>query len=1162
MTDPVFLIKENPLLPAEDFASLRKEGIKYIEQTGSYHWTDYNTSDPGITMLEAVCYAITDLAYRTGFDVKDLLTPEHIKEDPWKQIFYTARQILHNKPLTITDYRKLLIDIKGVRNAWIEPSKNYEVPVWVDYNYSRLDPRHDCACKEEEPVECKGKLGLRPVKKENVLEDKKEFLKQLQAEIDSTNEKIKEAKENKDKSKNLKALQRNVESLKKLKTKIENEISEIQNDAKRIIESKIVEFEGLYNVMIEYEEDVLEEKQRDDVRASVYKKLLRNRNLCEDFLSVNAVEYEDFGLGTTISIAEYADPDVILSKIFFIVFKYFTPSVPFYTIHQMMENGFSIDEIFEGPALDHGFINSEDIEKTELFRDIRLSDILSEISDIDGVKAITYFHLPFTDFNKPGSGSNYFLTWLQHLKDERKIARIRPDLSRVIFCKEREVITYNTNSPTDRRPNRMLHLFRNLKALERKYKLELPDTELDLPVPSGSNMELEDYYPVTYSLPMCYGVSERAGLPAEADEKRQVQALQLKGYLLFFEQLLADYLVQLNHLRDIFTFDDTVKHTYFTNVLTGVDDLRSLLIDYADHGDDECAWKDILKDFTNVLHQLVETPKLFYERRNIFLDHMLARFSEDLTEYEDLSRWLTPDSINERLVKDKIRILKDGEYYKISSRRGAGYDYSQRKIWDTPNVSGAERRLSRLLGFANADRKILSTKYVIIEPADEHQHHHHDHHKKKKNIIKLVDPDDGKTALLTSVKVKDGCCTGQLVEEILEHADDRRFFVFRDGDKPKNRNYEESAGPFSFALYDDTDKEKAVLLAWSEEFEKIEDRNGAYRKLRKLMEKINDNEGLYLVEHLLLRPRIDETHNERDHEMKVKFPDICLDACDLGIGLDDGTEPPLYRKRIYRIPPEKCFDNMPWVLEYIRIEDGRSILFQRTFPDNQAPVDLKFRRYESLAKRIRDLQQFGSEKINYKIVSNEKVQASQLKYKFIIYGSKGEELAHSPYIFDQKKDHLVVNPVDIDEEIEKLTRYFGYELDFYCEANPCDNNEDPFSFRTTAIFPCWPKRFRDHSFRNLVEKTIQKEFPAHIHTRVVWIGLQEMRQFEHVYEEWLKEMTTDLPQIRVVNSMVHLLDTIKPCGCCEDECDHHYSHEHQDEHDDEHRWINKPGSNY
>ena len=30
-------------------------------------WTDYNYHDPGITLLEQICYAITDLGYKSNF---------------------------------------------------------------------------------------------------------------------------------------------------------------------------------------------------------------------------------------------------------------------------------------------------------------------------------------------------------------------------------------------------------------------------------------------------------------------------------------------------------------------------------------------------------------------------------------------------------------------------------------------------------------------------------------------------------------------------------------------------------------------------------------------------------------------------------------------------------------------------------------------------------------------------------------------------------------------------------------------------------------------------------------------------------------------------------------------------------------------------------------
>jgi len=73
---PASIEKKPDLTAASDYYRLRKEGIGFIEQMGSAQWTDYNTHDPGITILEALCYAITDLAYRTGRDIKDILTPE------------------------------------------------------------------------------------------------------------------------------------------------------------------------------------------------------------------------------------------------------------------------------------------------------------------------------------------------------------------------------------------------------------------------------------------------------------------------------------------------------------------------------------------------------------------------------------------------------------------------------------------------------------------------------------------------------------------------------------------------------------------------------------------------------------------------------------------------------------------------------------------------------------------------------------------------------------------------------------------------------------------------------------------------------------------------------------------------------------------------------
>ena len=1157
MAASLSLIKANPLLPAEDYGSLRKQGFKGIEQLGSDIWTDYNNSDPGITMLEAVCYAITDLAYRNGFEIKDLLAPEKPDADTWKQIFYTARQILHNNPLTLDDYRKIIIDVPGVRNAWVQPSKDYEVPVWIDYNAVQVKQDNDCSCPEPENKTCFGQLGLNPVdetKYRTEWDEKKKSILEALAKINEPTEEldtqIKQLKHAIFNGDNSDATRAKLKDLVRQRDEYEDKIGAQRNDlvaqlkivSSTAYPSKIVEFEGLYNVMVEYEEDILEEGQREAARQQVIERLSPHRNLCEDFLSVNAVEYEDFGIGAAIVLEEYADADAAVAQVFFTIYDYFTPAIPFYTIQQMLDKGYLVDEIFEGPALKHGFIDQADLDRTALFRDIHLSDLIGRIAGIPGIKAVTYLHLPFLGFNKE-TPRYYFNQWIKFLQDEQRIARIQPSLSQVLCCKEREFISYNTGAAADRKPDRMLKLFRDLKAAGRKYKLQ--NAQNDFLVPAGEYMELQDYYPVTYSLPECYGVSDRAGLPADADAKRKIQALQLGGYLLFFEQILADHLVQLDHLRDLFSFDDTVKHTYFTRALTEIQNLQSLLIDHAGRGQDH--FDLILKDFTNVLENITEAPTLFHKRRNIFLDHLLARFSEDLSEYEALSRWLTPYKVDERMIRDKIAMLKNGEYYRISTDRGKGYDYARSDYWDTSNVSGTERRISRLLGFADIKRRSLAPVSVVTEavmvtdPKTNTPVRKTDKAGNNLNVVKLLDPDDQQTVLFTSVEVKDGCCTEELISDILEHADDRRYFKFHDELKQRSRKSAGLVGTFWFELYDDTDPETAVLLGTSASFDKKDNREHAFKQLEKLMTLINNNEGLHLVEHILLRPKFDEMLDEVDQEIKVSFLDVCLDECDRGKGLNEGTQIPGYRIKTHRIPASKCYDKMPWVLEYFRFNTTSkqydlSILFQQTFPDDTPALPLKFRRYEDLSKRISDIHEFGSERVNYEIVSNQKQDPGALKYSFILHGSSGTVLAQSPFIFNKKTGNAPVTD-DIETEISNLMSYCSFELDLYCAANPCDNNEDPYSFRTTVVLPCWPKRFRDVTFRNLVEKTIQAESPAHTQPRIVWIGIAEMQRFEQAYRDWLLEMAqTEMPGYDKVNPLVEVLNTLQPCGTCKDDC--------------------------
>ena len=114
-------IQKNPSLDqSSDYDLLRSKGLEYIQQLGSQLWTDYNIHDPGITLLELLSYAITDLGYRTSFDIKDILADKpNVTPNPKRQAFYTAKEILTVNPWTNSDFRKLLIDVVGVKNAWL-----------------------------------------------------------------------------------------------------------------------------------------------------------------------------------------------------------------------------------------------------------------------------------------------------------------------------------------------------------------------------------------------------------------------------------------------------------------------------------------------------------------------------------------------------------------------------------------------------------------------------------------------------------------------------------------------------------------------------------------------------------------------------------------------------------------------------------------------------------------------------------------------------------------------------------------------------------------------------------------------------------------------------------------------------------------------------------
>jgi len=142
MSELNFII-DQPLPLNQDYAALKAEGLAYIQLHSGHEWTNLNNADPGVTILEQVCYALTELGYCNDFPVADILTNADGKLEV-KDQFYLPEEILTTSPVTITDYRKCLIDgVSGVTNALI-------VPVFGNNHAYQVYLQPDTAVKKEE----------------------------------------------------------------------------------------------------------------------------------------------------------------------------------------------------------------------------------------------------------------------------------------------------------------------------------------------------------------------------------------------------------------------------------------------------------------------------------------------------------------------------------------------------------------------------------------------------------------------------------------------------------------------------------------------------------------------------------------------------------------------------------------------------------------------------------------------------------------------------------------------------------------------------------------------------------------------------------------------------------------------------------------------------
>ncbi|MCC6726472.1 MAG: hypothetical protein IT258_18365 [Saprospiraceae bacterium] len=780
---PVTIEKNPSLLPSEDYYFLRTKGIEYIEQMGSRLWTDYNSHDPGITMLEALCYAISELGYKAGWSVEDLLAGNAGADQP----FFTAKDILTCNPLTINDFRKLLVDIVGVSNAWLVCKDcACEVQLFADCENGRLAfvppvPKNLEAVKlgDDETMlrlmsGVKTPLKVSPLGTYDVLleleqhpelgdlNDRKVFYRFNQkifplgrlAKLESVLLEVHFPDWDEEANKpfytrgsnnllnfspfELSALT-NVEITKFSRSKTENdeeltaeelrkgwfgvfylsleiafgtELVSIENIALRIYANDDVRQMMTPELIVEQltkknsDGTIIKQyfrKQREILLAIEAAKtaLHEHRNLCEDWCCISQVCVEDVAVCADVELAPDADIERVLAKMLYEIEDYFNPPIKFWSLQELIDAGQPVEEIFEGPSLQHGFIKTEELEAAQLKTVLRTSDIINRLMDIPGVLAVRGLLLtkydedgnPVRGAADGGADPKQISARWSLVIGERCQPRLHVPLSKFLFFKN--------DLPFLARPDEVQDTLSQLRGEAERLKIK--KGPFDLPVPIGEFRSPETYFPVQYSLPLTYGVGFD-GLPSRASALRQAQAKQLKGYLLFFEQLLANFLAQLSNFGKLFSLDNTVSQTYFFK------DLRDETLIKGSE-----ALMDAALDNPSVQHGLLESQPEFLERRNRFLDHLLGRFAESFSDYA-LALYSFEDNIahtQEKLIADKISFLRD--YPSISHDRAKAFNY--RKGGNPANFPGLRKRIARQLGFdAAMEEQIIFVEHILLRP--------------------------------------------------------------------------------------------------------------------------------------------------------------------------------------------------------------------------------------------------------------------------------------------------------------------------------------------------------------------------------------------------------------------------------------------------------------
>ena len=708
-----------------DFYALRKDGIALLQALCGAAWTDYNLHDPGVTILEQLCYALTDLAYRTEFGVADYLTAEDGTIDYQRLALYPPQEILASQALTPNDYRKLVYDaIPRVAEVWLRPAD--------------------------------AELG----------------------------------------------------------------------DA------------GLVSIYVMLVPDALADRDpaaRNAALVLAVRALYAgNRSLGEDVAEIRTVEASPCFLKGDIEIDGRREAADILAQVIADCADCVSSGMSVQRFEDALEADGRLDQLFDGPATRHGYIRVRDGDSAG--RLVASSELIAVIQAVPGVRRVR--NLAFIDADgkalealacDPTSGS---FPRLQFPRSETEIELLRlvPPQGIVFGVSERMV-------PAERawrEKNQLLYAdaelaFKKLAFERLAFRNSNGDAAArSVPRPTGKYRAFREYYSIQHQFPAIYGINA-AGVPRSAGAQRKVEAQQLKAYLFPFEQLMANYLENIQQLPQLYSSDTATAQSYFAQYL----------------GDAGIPAIEPLYDAPRTAMPQAERALPpghddYFERKGRALDYLLALYGEEFPQ-QSLRRFnqYHRAGTEEWLLHAKATLLR--ELADLGARRATAFDYLKLSE-DANNVARLQRRAGILLGLHRPERERSFSKVL------------------PDNQLGLVDERSFDAGAHPELEYEDGELAAPAPPAPSERdaaANDLGLpfrhisaSFFRHGCALDN--YRLGKRGEQTVVYFNTGTRMRALAAFADS----DDAQRAARGYAAALARLNDlSEGMHIVEHILLRPR-------------------------------------------------------------------------------------------------------------------------------------------------------------------------------------------------------------------------------------------------------------------------------------------------------------------